>query len=287
MMSPPKELTGSEDVVATLATVATVVEPGVRSRLDAAAQGNFAPLHVDTVREVLRTVRERPVHTVFVSPRCVAREELRHVASLINGFPGVPTVAVVSQHDSASSERLLDLGAYGVRRMVDLNARDGWQRVRDLVAHPTSPTAARIFAKVMPALGAPTQGCSRVFEVLIRLAPGLTNARALTQLFDVRPSTFMSRFFRARLPSPKRYLAAVRLVYASALLEVPGLSISDVAYRLEYSSPQSFGRHLRTMLGTTASEYRRRFPFTVALDDFVQRLIVPFRATFHTFYPLD
>ncbi len=100
-------------------------------------------------------------------------------------------------------------------------------------------------------------------------------------------STFMSRFFRARLPSPKRYLAAVRLVYASGLLESPGLSIADVAYRLEYSSPQSFSRHLRTALGVTAGEFRGRYAFGVALDDFISRLIVPFRQRFRTFQPLD
>ena len=32
--------------------------------------------------------------------------------------------------------------------------------------------------------------------------------------------------------------------------------MADVAYRLEYSSPQSFGRHLRAMLGVTALEFR-------------------------------
>ena len=65
---------------------------------------------------------------------------------------------------------------------------------------------------------------------------------------------FLSRFLRAALPSPKRYLAATRLLYAAALLEIPGFSVADAAYRLEYSSPQSFGRHVRAILGATASE---------------------------------
>ena len=59
----------------------------------------------------------------------------------------------------------------------------------------------------------------------------------------------MSRFARAGLPSPKNYLAAIRLLHAAFLFETAGLSVADVAYRLEYSSPQSFGRHLRAMLG--------------------------------------
>ena len=68
----------------------------------------------------------------------------------------------------------------------------------------------------------------------------------------------MSRFTRAGLPSPKTYLAAVRLLYAAQYFESDGLSIADVAYRLECSSPQSFGRHLRSMLGITAGAVKLR-----------------------------
>jgi hypothetical protein len=56
---------------------------------------------------------------------------------------------------------------------------------------------------------------------------------------------------------------------------------------MQYSSPQSFGRHLRSVMGTTAGEFRSRYPFEVALDDFVRRLIAPFREVFRTFHPLD
>ncbi len=240
-------------------TVATVIEPAVRPRLDAAAQGSFRTYHADSVTDAVRAVRDRPVQAVFVSPSYIRRDELPRVASLVDNFPGVPTVALVSRHNPTSSERLLDLGAYGVRRLVDLSARNGWHYLRDLISHPTSPTAARIFRKLMPAMGHPTRDCRAVFEAIVRLAPEVTKVVELTDRFGVAPSTLMSRFYRAGVPSPKRYLAAARIVYAAALFEVPGLSIADVAYRLQYSSPQSFGRHLRTVLGTTAGEFRIRY----------------------------
>jgi hypothetical protein len=59
-----------------------------------------------------------------------------------------------------------------------------------------------------------------------------------------------------------------------------------VAYRLEYSSPQSFGRHLRAMLGLTALEFRRRFPFPMALERFVALMMAPYREVWRTFHPL-
>src|SRR5437899_1547555 len=68
---------------------------------------------------------------------------------------------------------------------------------------------------------------------------------------------------------------------------IPALSVSDVAYRLDYSSPQSFGRHLKAMLGVTAGEFRRRFPFEVSLERYVDLLITPYRETLRAFCPLN
>jgi AraC-like DNA-binding protein len=62
--------------------------------------------------------------------------------------------------------------------------------------------------------------------------------------------------------------------------------VADVAYRLEYSSPQSFGRHLRAMLGVTALEFRRRFPFPVALERFIAVMVEPYRAVWRDFHPV-
>jgi len=267
--------------------VATVMDPDERARVAVAVQGHAQWLHANTLPEVMRAVRERPVRAVLVSPRRVSREDAVGVAALIRRFPAVPTVAVVSSHDAASAERLLYLGASGIRRLVDLTVREGWQELRDLVAHSSSPAAARILARVIPMLGEPTPDCRRFFEVMIRTAIGTPSVRALAAHLHVRPTTMMSRFFRARLVSPKRYLAATRLLLAAQLLEMDGLSVGDVAYRLEYSSPQSLGRHLRAVVGVTASEFRRRHRFAPALDDYVNRMIVPFRATFRTFHPLE
>lgn len=266
--------------------VATVLHPLERPPLDAAAAGRFRPVHADTVREAIRVIRERSVHAVLLSPRHVTERQMGGVASLVRGFPGVPAVAVVSRHDGTASERLLELGACGVRRMVDLSDHHGWHVLREVVADPASPLGTAILSRTMSALEGVTPDSRRFFEVLIRVAPGVPTGRELARRLGVQPSTFMSRFFRARVPSPKRYLAAVRLVYAAGLLESSGLSIADVAYRLEYSSPQSFGRHVRTALGVTAAEYRRRYPFPVALEDFVARFITPYRSTFRRFCPL-
>jgi AraC-like DNA-binding protein len=97
----------------------------------------------------------------------------------------------------------------------------------------------------------------------------------------------MSRFARAGLPSPKGFLASVRLLHAAHLFASPGLSVADVVYRLDYSSPQSFGRHVRASLGITATEFRRRFPFRTAIERFVSLMITPYAAAWRVFHPLN
>jgi AraC-like DNA-binding protein len=96
----------------------------------------------------------------------------------------------------------------------------------------------------------------------------------------------MSRFFRARLPAPKRYLAEARLVRAARLFENPGFSIANVSNHLDYSSPQSFGRHVRTLLNLTAGEFRRRYDGEGMLRHFRETLVLPHLMVLRRLRPL-
>ena len=268
-------------------TVATVVDPRDRPRLDAAAGGRFRTIHAESVAEAIRAVRERPVQAVLVSPSHVPQEQVPWVAALVRTYPGVQTVAVLSRHDADSAERLLAFGASGIKTLLDLGQREGWTQLRDALCHPTSPTAAAILGRVMPELGEAPADCRLCFETLIRVAPGTPTVRALCRRYGLRAPSFVSRFFRAGLPSPKRYLSSLRLVYVAAMLETRGVSVADAAYQLEYSSPQSFGRHLKTATGLTAGAFRRSMPFTRALEEFHHQMIVPYRTALRAFRPLE
>lgn len=272
--------------VARRATVAAVLMPGERQRVEAAGEGCFALLHSDTVPEAIRVVRERPVDAVLVSVERCEPPDLGAVQRLIREFPGVPTVALITRHGDGASERLLRLGATGVRQVVDVTSPSGWHVLRRLLAQPATRAVARIQRPVLDALPDLPGDGRLFFEALIQLSPTLVTVRGLAAVLGVEPSTLMSRFSRAGLPSPKSYLAGMRLLHASILFEDRGMSIADVAYRLEFSSPQSFGRHVRAMLGVTSSEYRRRFPFPTALDRFLALMVVPYRELLAGFHPL-
>jgi AraC-like DNA-binding protein len=267
-------------------TVAAVVAPGERAVLDAAAVGCFSVLHRSSVPDAVRAVRERAVDAVLLSAYHCSDERTEQVDELIRNFPGVPTVALVTRHDPRISETLLRLGANGIREVVDVTAPAGWKRLRQLVAEPATRGAARILAPVFAALPDLPADARLFFEVLIRLAPDTPAVRTIARKLQQKPSTLMSRFVRAELPSPKTYLAAIRLLYAAQYFDGGGRSVSDVAYRLDCSSRQSFGRTLRAMLGITPSEFRRRYPFPVALAHFLENLVVPYRRAWAGFHPL-
>jgi len=270
-----------------MVTVCTVLPPLERPRLDAAGDGCFLTLHATSFRDAMRAARRRRVDALVLSVHACRGEELPAVARFVREFPAIPAVALVSHHDADATETLLRLGATGVRSAVDCTEPAGWRRLRDLVGHPASPVAVRILARLVPSLGAATGDVRAFFEAVARLAPVLTTVRGLARHLRICSSTLMSRFYRAGLPSPKTYLAGMRLLHAAYLFANPGLSVADVAYRLDYSSPQSFGRHLKAMLGVTAGEFRRRFPFEVSLERYIDLLITPYRETLRAFRPLN
>jgi hypothetical protein len=74
------------------------------------------------------------------------------VRHLVHEFPGIPTVALVSQHDPSSTEMLLRLGASGVQQVVDVTTPTGWNRLRQVVGQPATRAAARIQGPILTAL---------------------------------------------------------------------------------------------------------------------------------------
>lgn len=263
-------------------TVITVIEPEIRTRLDLFGEGTFTAVHKNCVREVVQTSSLVRPRTVLISTKFIGPGELPLISSLLRR--SVDVLAVRSD-THASAE--LQLGACGVRTLLDL--RDGmeWRRLRALVCDGLAETRGRIQSGIASALQDATDDTKRFFDVLICEAPRITRVQDLALALGILPGTLLSRFFRIGLPSPKRYLAEVRLLYAAALLENGGRSISAVANELEYSSPQSFGRHLQGVLRLSPSQFRWRYDLEHALQRYLSRMLLPFGNKLSAFHPLQ
>jgi AraC-like DNA-binding protein len=127
-------------------------------------------------------------------------------------------------------------------------------------------------------------GLVRFFTLVFR--PGVSSVKVLGTHLGVQSSTLASRFYRAGLPSPKRYLTWARLAWAAGLGESPGLSIRAIADRLDASSPQSFHRTVRQCTGYTAAEFCRMATGARMLDHYLTTLVAPYRDVLRDFDPL-
>src|SRR5262249_10944738 len=132
--------------LARAATVATVILPHERSRLEAVGQGSFIALHRDSIEAAAVAVRQDLAEAGFLSLHRCGEAPLPPAARVVRGFPNIPAVALISRADAVAHERVLRLGAAGVRAVVDLSARGGYQRLRDLLREPVSPAVATIMA---------------------------------------------------------------------------------------------------------------------------------------------
>ena len=194
--------------------------------------------------------------------------------------------SLLAANEPQTTYSLLALGRQGVQSLVDVRDPKGWRDLRQLISNERGDTIEQLaIVRIREDLLGVPADCQRFFECLFRAATSVTTVRQLARGAGVLPSTFMSRFFRARLPAPKRYLAAARLVRAARLFENTGLSITHVANYLEYSSPQSFSRHVQTVLSCTALEFRRSFDGERMLNRMRDDLVLPYRDILRRFEP--
>lgn len=268
------------------APVVTVLDPEERVRVDAASEGLYRAIHRESVADLLEDLKRRRVGAVLLSVVRCGREPDRRMAAVVREFPTIPAVALLGA-EPASAEALLRIGNAGVTRLVDVRQPAGWSRLRRILASEATRASDRYaLGRIRADLGEATAEVWGFFEALFTASVRVSTVRELARRIDVLPSTLMSRFFRARLPAPKRYLAYARLLRAARLFEDPGHSIADVANTLEYSSPQSFGRHVRTLLSVTAGEFRRHYTAERMLERFIEELVRPHRETLRALRPL-
>jgi AraC-like DNA-binding protein len=268
--------------------ILTFVTPAEQQRIEAAGAGCYTAVHRENFDDMLLDMRTRPVSAIVVS---VARYQQQHassVARLVREFPGVPAVALLTASEARATQAVLSLGQQGVRTLVDAREPAGWRDLRAMIGRG-DPLSIEAIAKAqlldaLPQAGAP---CRRLLMALFDAPFTCTTVRQFARAEGVTPTTFMTRFFRAGLPPAKRYLAYARLVRAARILENPGFSLTQVAFQIEYSSPQALSRHLHALLHMSAAEFRQRYTGLSMLERMRVDLIDPYRDALCRFDPFN
>jgi AraC-like DNA-binding protein len=275
---------------AVLPPIVTLLTPEERHRVHAATLGRFHPVHRDDLEQCVHELRDASCAALIVSIARLSscpRGTVARLAELVRIFPRVPTIALLTDPTPGILPLLLALGRAGVRCLVDTRHADGWHTLTGALSDdPLHLVGREALARIEPELAGAREGMLRFFRALFDVPPEPVTVRTLADQLGALPTTLMSRFARAGLPSPKRYLALARLVRAARLLESPGSTLAAVTDRLEYSSPQSFNRHVQLLLHVTAAEFRRGFDAERMLALFCEELVTPYRHRLRACNPL-
>ncbi len=286
MAEHPHHIIGLRDAVPV--PVTTILTPSERSAVDAAGEGLYRAMHRSSLDEVRRDLREQTATAVLLSLACCTPRDAIRMAAILREHPRVPMMGLVTNADRVHPQSLLSLGRSGMRIVIDARESGGWHLLRETVA-----TADRSSFSIDSAVSdlrlhlmAAGTDCLELLELFFTAKPALHSVRKVAALVDLHPGTLMSRFQRAGLPALKRYLDMANLVRAAHRLQDSRRSIADVAVSLDYSSPQSFGRHVNLVLGLTASVFRASYDCEGMYRRFCDELVTPFLAELIAFRPL-
>lgn len=247
-----------------LRSAETVIVPG------------FAPVHrpTEAVLEMLRLARDRGCRMVSICTGALAlaaagildgleaTTHWQHIDQLETEFPRVTVrrdVLYVDQGDVLTSAGVscgIDLCLHIVRR--DLGAVIASEIARALVAAPHRDGGQAQFVPApIPSVGADSLSGTREWA-LARLDQPLA-LRALARHAGLTQRTFIRRFTQETGTTPLQWLLNARIGRARELLESTDLSVERVAQDCGLGTAANLRLHLRRLLQTTPTAYRRTF----------------------------
>jgi AraC-like DNA-binding protein len=258
--------------------VTTLVPPVERPHVDAAGRGLYRALHRSSLPEVLDDLRSRRAAAVMVSLGAWHPTARPALTRLTREFPHIPAFAFAARADARAPHAALQLGQCGVRAVLEANQAQGWGELRRaLAARHEGDIRRRALEAIELELPVLNPDMRLLFERMFLEGERWTTTRELARLVQANSSSLMSRFFRLNLPSARTYLATARLVLVAEALEDPAATITRVSHAFRYSSPQSFSRHTRRMLGLTAADFRATHTGASMLEYFLAALVRPYR----------
>ncbi|HEX2091689.1 MAG TPA: helix-turn-helix domain-containing protein [Longimicrobiaceae bacterium] len=224
-----------------------------------------------SLRETARTAS--PCDLVIVDPlagRCDGEPspELRDFLAL---HRWLPVVAVVRDRPGSDSFHLLStLIRWGVSEVILQGVEDTPDGVGKAVRAAQGKLLAGLMEEVLP-----PHLPGRVRRLLFAAAEAAAaggHSPDLAALLGVTETTVIRRCERLRLPPPRRILAWVRVLMAARLLEDPDRTAQSVAYACGYATEAGLRRVVRSFLGTSVTELRRRCALETAATAFLAEL---------------
>ncbi|TVP55984.1 MAG: helix-turn-helix domain-containing protein [Gemmatimonadales bacterium] len=222
----------------------------------------------------LRTTMESapPAALVLVDPFYGTRSKVtpaRELQEILNSFPS-STVLAAMESPPTHHQVFWKLGEWGISEIVqtddDASEVALRRRLRETRAQPlrrllASEQSYRLTGRARTILDAAVETVMRG-----------EHPRELAETLGFSPSTLLRWCQRSQLPTPRRLLLWMRILFASALLDDPGHSVSSVGKACGYSGDQALRRAIRAILPYTPSELREMGAFETVSQAFFAEL---------------
>ena len=246
-------------------------------RLRGAVAPDFVLARAPTWDAALETIRVRPVEIVVVDPM-LGGAKGQEVERLRVLFPSLPLILYTPMLTPELAPVLLAMGKCGITKVVLSRTEDHPTHLRDVLSAEALQSASqRLFDQLSAALAPLPSELRWVLEDALRTPGEVQTIQQVAARARVDRGTCARWFARAGLPSPRKILAAARVLYAHRLLQDPGFTIEDVAKRLGYAQAKTLQQHARTYLGLTAGEMRLSLKADEATAVIVRDFLTPAR----------
>jgi AraC-like DNA-binding protein len=191
--------------------------------------------------------------------------------SLLLEFPSA-TVLAAMDADPERSRDLRTLGEWGVADVICLREDDTQEALYRRLRAVEGRTLQNLLQRTLPVM---ISGRARMLVMTAAEVVSVGGkARDLARRLHLSERTVLRWSARAGLPAPRRMMAWMRILLASALLDDPGRSVLSVAHACGYASDSSLRRATQDFLRAGPTALRREGAFAKASAAFLKELAV-------------
>ncbi len=191
---------------------------------------------------------------------------------LYNILKAFPSSTVIAAMDS-SPARYRDIwlmGEWGIAEILQMD--EDWSEIalqRRLLRARAQPLR-RLLSHDS---GVPFTGRARaLMDAAIETVMTGGHPKDLARVLGFSPSTLLRWCHRAQLPTPRRLLLWLRVLFASALLDDPGHTVFSVGLACGYSGDQALRRAIRSVVPESPTELREAGAFETVSAAFLREL---------------
>ncbi len=246
-----------------------------RDRLARAARRRFAFQVQEDWEALFQAMGQAPpAAVVLVDPymgRTNGKGPAPELYALLRSFPSATVVAALDTPPNRFRD-IWTLGEWGVAEIIQTEEDTTEQALRRRLLSARGQPLRMLLSQELPF---PLTGRARtILDAAVETVMVGGHPKDLARSLHFSPSTLLRWCQRSQLPTPRRLLLWMRVLFASALLDDPGHTVFSVGLACGYSGDQALRRAIRSVVPYTPSELRRKGAFSTVSQAFVEELSV-------------